>query len=147
MLSGAAIRVCDNDARLRSFLQGYAVVQQEPPVVVPEYMSGAREIEIDAVSSNGDLFSYTISELVKIAGCHSGDATLLLSAQRLRFETHRRVWHIAEQLRRAQRISGLFCIQYLADGCACSASRFDRRMLMAPRLASFLVAVISRAAI
>ena len=116
-------------------------------MVISKCLSGAREIELDAESSDGNLISYAISELVEDAGCHSGDATLLLSAQRLRFETHRRVVRIAEQLCQAQRISGLFCIQYLADGCACSASRFDRRMMWVPWLASLLAAANSRAAI
>ena len=53
------------------------MVQQEFPAVISKYISGAREIELDTVSSNGDLISNAISELVEDAGCHSGDATLL----------------------------------------------------------------------
>lgn len=55
------------------------------------------------------------------AGCHSGDATLLLPAQRLNMETHRRVMHIASQLCQALEISGPFNVQFLAlEGSASS---------------------------
>ena len=59
-------------------MQGYAVVQQEVHVVISKCIPGAREIELDAESSNGDLIRYAISELVEDAGCHSSDATHLL---------------------------------------------------------------------
>merc|ERR1711957_474045 len=64
------------------------------------------------------------SEHVEDAGCHSGDATLLLPAQRLHFETHRRVMHISMQLCRALRISGPFNIQFIASESSSSANRF-----------------------
>jgi len=124
VLSGAAMRVIDDEAQLKSFLQDSAVVQQEFPVVISRYISGAREIEFDAVGSNGELINYAISEHVEDAGCHSGDATLLLPAQRLHFETHRRVMHIAMQLCRALRISGPFNIQFIASESPSSANRF-----------------------
>ena len=61
---------------------------------------------------------------MKDADCHSCDATLLLSAQRLHFEIHLRVMHIARQPCRALRISGPFSIQFIANESVSSASRF-----------------------
>jgi carbamoyl-phosphate synthase large subunit len=123
VLSGAAMRVIDNEDQLKSFLQDAAVVQQEYPVVISKYISGAREIEFDAVGKNGQLINYAISEHIEDAGCHSGDASLLLPAQRLHFETHRRVMHVAMQLCRGLRISGPFNIQFIAEEGSTMATR------------------------
>jgi len=91
--------------------------------VISKYISGAREIEFDAVAHNGQLINYAISEHVEDAGTHSGDATLLLPAQRLNMETNRRVMHIATQLCRALEISGPFNVQFLAQEGTASSSR------------------------
>jgi len=143
VLSGAAMRVIDDEAQLSSFLQDSAVVRQEFPVVISKYISGAREIEFDAVGSNGELINYAISEHVEDAGCHSGDATLLLPAQRLHFETHRRVMHISLQLCRALCISGPFNIQFIALESLSSAHRFVKVIEMNVR-ASRTVPFVSK---
>jgi len=121
VLSGAAMRVIDDEDQLRLFLETASVVQQEFPVVMSKYISGAREIEFDAVGRRGTLVNYAISEHVEDAGTHSGDATLILPAQGLKLETHRRVMHIASQLCRALDISGPFNVQFMAqEGCSSS---------------------------
>jgi biotin carboxylase len=114
VLSGAAMRVIENDQELRAFLNDQAVTSQEFPVVISKYITGAREIEFDAVGSNGKVVNYAISEHVEDAGCHSGDATLMLPAQRIHLETHRRVKKIASQLCKALDISGPFNVQFMA---------------------------------
>jgi len=123
VLSGAAMRVIDDEEQLKSFLGGAAVVEQEHPVVISKYFTGAREIEFDAVASSGKLINYAISEHVEDAGCHSGDASLLLPAQRINIETHRRVMHVASQLCAALNISGPFNVQFLAQETGHSSSR------------------------
>jgi len=123
VLSGAAMRVVESEDDLTAFLETGSVVQQEFPVVISKYIDGAREIEFDAVGRNGKIINYAISEHVEDAGTHSGDATLLLPAQRLHLETHRRVMHIASQLCEALEISGPFNIQFIAQEGASSSMR------------------------
>ncbi|CAJ1391021.1 unnamed protein product [Effrenium voratum] len=79
--------------------QDRSMVEREFPVVISKYVQGARKIEFDGVGRNGQVINYAISEHVEDAGTHSGDATLLLPAQRLHLETHRRVMHIASSAR------------------------------------------------
>lgn len=50
-----------------------------------------RQIEFDAVAKEGHILNYAISEHVENAGVHSGDATLVLPAQKLFVETIRKV--------------------------------------------------------
>jgi len=121
VLSGAAMRVIENENQLEGFLGEASVVEQEFPVVISKYIDGAREIEFDGVGRHGSIVNYAISEHVEDAGTHSGDATLLLPAQTLKLETHRRVMHIASQLCRELNISGPFNVQFMAqEGCSSS---------------------------
>jgi len=76
VLSGAAMRVVSNRDELENALRNAAVVSQEHPVVVTEFMQRAKEVEIDAVAQNGIIKCYAISEHIEYAGVHSGDATV-----------------------------------------------------------------------
>jgi len=113
VLSGAAMRVVSCDADLQRFLETAAIVSRDHPVVVSKYIDGAKEVELDAVGQNGNLLNYAIAEHVQNAGVHSGDASLLLPAQKLFVETHRRVKMIGQKICRALKISGPFNIQFL----------------------------------
>ena len=78
------------------------------------FITGGKEIEIDAVATNGTLYCYAITEHVENAGVHSGDATMVFPPQKIYFETVRRIKKIARQLAGALEISGPFNIQFLA---------------------------------
>jgi len=114
VLSGAAMNVVSNREELEGFLTLAARVSKQYPVVVSEFIVQAKEIEIDAVAREGELFSYAISEHVEFAGVHSGDATIIFPPQKIYFETVRRIKKIARQLAAALEISGPFNMQFLA---------------------------------
>merc|ERR550525_1910906 len=107
------MRVVSSDEDFERFLRTAAVVSREYPVVISKYIQGAKEVELDAVGSNGELLNYAIAEHVENAGVHSGDASLLLPAQKLFVETHRRVKQIGQKICRALKISGPFNIQFI----------------------------------
>jgi len=113
VLSGAAMRVVASDGELERFLRTAAVVSRDYPVVISKYIAGAKEVELDAVGQQGELLNYAIAEHVENAGVHSGDASLILPAQKLFVETHRRVKMIGAKLCRALKISGPFNIQFI----------------------------------
>ncbi len=114
VLSGAAMNVVSNTDELEHFLKLAARVSKQYPVVVSEFIEQAKEIEIDAVAREGELFSYAISEHVEFAGVHSGDATMVFPPQKIYFETVRRIKKIARQLASNLEITGPFNIQFLA---------------------------------
>ena len=114
VLSGAAMNVCYNEEELREFLKMAAEVSKEFPVVVSQFMIDTKEIEFDAVAQNGEVVEYAISEHVEFAGVHSGDATLVFPAQKIYFETARRIKKISRRIAKELNISGPFNIQFLA---------------------------------
>ena len=95
------------------FLNLAAKVSKEYPVVVSEFLQGAKEIEFDAVAMNGEVVEYAISEHIEFAGVHSGDATLVFPAQKIYFETARRI-KVSKMIAKELNISGPFNIQFLA---------------------------------
>ncbi len=114
VLSGAAMNVCYDRDQMETFLKMAVNVSKEHPVVVSSFMQNAKEIEFDAVARDGEVVEYAISEHVEFAGVHSGDATLVFPAQKIYFETMRRVKKISKQIAKELKISGPFNIQYLA---------------------------------
>ena len=95
------------------FLNLAAKVSKEYPVVVSEFLQGAKEIEFDAVAMNGEVVEYAISEHIEFAGVHSGDATLVFPAQKIYFETARRIKKVSKMIAKELNISGPFNIQFL----------------------------------
>jgi carbamoyl-phosphate synthase large subunit len=80
-----------NRDELAEYLEKASDVGRDHPVVITKFMTGAKEIDIDAVGMDGELYCYAISEHVENAGVHSGDATLVLPPQRTYLETMRQV--------------------------------------------------------
>ncbi|EAA18435.1 carbamoyl phosphate synthetase II-related [Plasmodium yoelii yoelii] len=113
VLSGAAMRVVNSFEELKNFLMKAAIVSKDNPVVISKFIENAKEIEIDCVSKNGKMINYAISEHVENAGVHSGDATLILPAQNIYVETHRKIKKISEKISKYLNISGPFNIQFI----------------------------------
>lgn len=114
VLSGAAMSVAHNDDDLIHFLNKATRISPEAPVVVSKFEQGAKEIEVDAVSLNGEILIYAIAEHIENAGVHSGDATIVLPPQKLYIETIRRIKDITRKISRELKITGPFNIQFLA---------------------------------
>lgn len=114
VLSGAAMTVVFDDENLEKYLNKATEISGEFPVVMTKFIEGAKEIEIDAVAKNGELVIWAITEHVENAGVHSGDATMVLPAQKLYQETIRKVKKAAREIAAALKITGPFNIQFVA---------------------------------
>jgi carbamoyl-phosphate synthase large subunit len=114
VLSGAAMAVASTDSELTKYLQRAVKISSEYPTVISKYLENAKEIEMDAIAKDGSIFAYAISEHVENAGVHSGDATLVLPAQRTYLETIRRIRSISKKIAKALEINGPFNIQFIA---------------------------------
>ncbi|MDP3441810.1 MAG: carbamoyl-phosphate synthase (glutamine-hydrolyzing) large subunit, partial [Ignavibacteria bacterium] len=114
VLSGAAMAIATDDAELSKFLQKAVDISQEHPVVISKFLINAKELEFDAVAQNGNIICSAISEHVENAGVHSGDATLVLPAQRTYLETMRQIKDFSAKIAKSLNINGPFNIQFLA---------------------------------
>ncbi|WP_313579660.1 carbamoyl-phosphate synthase (glutamine-hydrolyzing) large subunit [Chishuiella sp.] len=114
VLSGAAMNVVSNTHELDAFLKLAKEVSPDYPVVVSEFVQGAKEIELDAVCQNGEIVDYAISEHVEFAGVHSGDATMYYPPQKVYIETIRQMRKVAAKIAKKFEISGPMNIQFLS---------------------------------
>ncbi len=114
VLSGAAMNVVSNREELLHFLTLASKVSKQHPVVVSQFITEAKELEMDAVASNGEIIVYAISEHIEFAGVHSGDATIMFPPQKVYVETIRRIKRISRKIAKALKITGPFNIQFLA---------------------------------
>ncbi len=114
VLSGAAMSVAFNEKDLHDYLDKATSLSSEYPVVISKFISNAREIEIDAVGSGGEIVVYAINEHVENAGVHSGDATMVFPPQKTYLETVRRIKEVAYKLCRELKITGPFNMQFIA---------------------------------
>ncbi|MEW5841982.1 MAG: carbamoyl-phosphate synthase (glutamine-hydrolyzing) large subunit [Bacteroidota bacterium] len=114
VLSGAAMAIATDDFELTGFLQKAVDVSPEHPVVISKFLVNAKELEFDAVAQNGEIVCSAISEHVENAGVHSGDATLVLPAQRTYLETMRQIKQFSADIAKSLNINGPFNIQFLA---------------------------------
>ncbi len=114
VLSGAAMAIATDDIELTRFLQKAVDVSPEHPVVISKFLVNAKELEFDAVAQDGEIVCSAISEHVENAGVHSGDATLVLPAQRTYLETMRQIKQFSADIAKSLNINGPFNIQFLA---------------------------------
>ncbi|HEX7358808.1 MAG TPA: carbamoyl-phosphate synthase (glutamine-hydrolyzing) large subunit [Ignavibacteriaceae bacterium] len=114
VLSGAAMSIVLTEDELELYLKKATELNTEHPVVISKFITDAREIEVDAVATEGELFCYAIAEHVENAGVHSGDATIVLPPQRTYLETMRKVKMITREIARELEITGPFNIQFIA---------------------------------
>ncbi len=114
VLSGSAMNVITNEEELEDYLKQATIVSPDHPIVISQFITGAKELEIDGVAQKGEIVIQAISEHIEQAGVHSGDATIVLPPQRLYLETIRRAKRMAKKIVKTLRISGPFNIQFLA---------------------------------
>jgi carbamoyl-phosphate synthase large subunit/carbamoyl-phosphate synthase small subunit len=113
VLSGAMMSVIYSQEEMDQYLEK-VIISNDYPVVISKFITGAKEIEVDAVAHNGILKLWAISEHVEDAGVHSGDATLILPPKNINDTTRDLLLKTTEQIASKLQINGPFNIQYIA---------------------------------
>lgn len=113
VLSGAMMSVIYSQEEMDQYLEK-VIISNDYPVVISKFITGAKEIEVDAVAHNGILKLWAISEHVEDAGVHSGDATLILPPKNINDTTRDLLLKTTGQIASKLQINGPFNIQYIA---------------------------------
>ncbi|MFQ6074773.1 MAG: carbamoyl-phosphate synthase large subunit, partial [Candidatus Bathyarchaeia archaeon] len=117
VLSGAAMRVANDEEELIDYVRLATEVSPEHPVVISKFIPNAREVEVDGVSDGRDVLIGAIIEHIELAGTHSGDAMMVIPPQTLDSSVVSRIQNYTERVARALNIRGVFNIQFLVkDG-------------------------------
>ena len=83
VLSGAAMKVVWSETELKAYVKAAADVSPDHPVVISKFMLNSLEVDVDGISNGKQVIIGAIVEHIDSAGVHSGDATLILPAQKL----------------------------------------------------------------
>ncbi len=114
VLSGSAMSVAFNENELESYLGKAKTFSKNKSIIITKFIEDAKEIEFDGVALNGDLICYAVGEHIENAGVHSGDATIILPAQRINLQTFREIRLVARRIAKSLKITGPFNIQFIA---------------------------------
>ena len=113
VLSGAAMRVANNEKELLEYIKNATLISPEHPVVISKFIEDAKEVEVDAVSDGEETLIGAIIEHVELAGTHSGDATMIIPVQTLTNEEIEKIKDYTKRVAEEIGIIGPFNIQFL----------------------------------
>jgi len=87
-------------------------VLSDNPLLFDAYLSGATEIDVDALCDGDDVFVAGIMEHIEEAGIHSGDSACSLPTRTLSEETLAELKRQTRELAFALKVGGLMNVQY-----------------------------------
>ena len=96
---------------LKTYVDTAVKVSRNHPILIDKYLTEAIEIDVDCVCDGTDVYVGGIMEHVEYAGCHSGDATMVLPPFTLKQETIDEIVGITEKVALALQIHGLMNLQ------------------------------------
>ncbi|MDA0222280.1 MAG: carbamoyl-phosphate synthase large subunit [Proteobacteria bacterium] len=78
VLGGRAMEIIRDDAQLTRYITEAVVVSGDSPVLLDSYLSGAVEVDVDALSDGKNVHVAGIMQHIEEAGVHSGDSACSL---------------------------------------------------------------------
>ncbi len=112
VLGGRAMRVVYNDEQLRTYMEMAVEAAPGYPVLLDEFLEGAVEIDVDAISDGERCVIGGIMEHIEEAGIHSGDSACVLPAFSLAEDELEEIKRQTKALAQELEVVGLMNIQY-----------------------------------
>ncbi|GAC1332739.1 MAG: carbamoyl-phosphate synthase large subunit [Chloroflexota bacterium] len=116
VLSGRGMTVVRTSNDVRRYLSGHAHVPLSKPLLIDQFLEGATELDVDAVSDGVETLSVVMEQLEE-AGVHSGDSAEVYPVQTVDAGTIATIEDYTRRIARAFATVGLMNIQYaVLDG-------------------------------
>ena len=117
VLGGRAMEIVRDQANLERYISEAVVVSGDSPVLLDSYLSGAVEIDVDALSDGAAVHVAGIMQHIEEAGVHSGDSACSLPPYSLTQDIIDELKRQTKALARALNVVGLMNIQFaVKDG-------------------------------
>src|SRR3989441_3093762 len=120
VLGGRAMQIVFSDDELRHYMRFAVEASPERPVLVDKFLDEAIEVDVDCIADIGiggdTVVIGAFLEHIEFAGCHSGDAAMVLPPHSLakgQIETMRRYTHA---MARELKVAGLMNVQFAVKG-------------------------------
>jgi len=111
VLGGRAMEVVYDDEQLCEYIEEAVRVSPDKPILIDDFLAGAVELDVDAVSDGENVLVGGIMEHVESAGVHSGDSACMIPTRSLDEETLERVRQVTEDIATALETVGLMNVQ------------------------------------
>lgn len=117
VLGGRAMEIVRDMAHLERYINEAVVVSGDSPVLLDSYLSGAIEMDVDALCDGKDVHIAGIMQHIEEAGVHSGDSACSLPPYSLPDDIIQEVHRQTKALALALNVVGLMNIQFaVKDG-------------------------------
>ncbi|MBU2934800.1 MULTISPECIES: carbamoyl-phosphate synthase large subunit [Pacificibacter] len=112
VLGGRAMEIVRDMEQLKRYISSAVVVSGDSPVLLDSYLSGAVEIDVDALCDGTDVHVAGIMQHIEEAGVHSGDSACSLPPYSLTEEIIAELHKQTRALALALNVVGLMNIQF-----------------------------------
>ena len=112
VLGGRAMEIVRDQSQLERYISEAVVVSGDSPVLLDSYLSGAVELDVDALCDGTDVHVAGIMQHIEEAGVHSGDSACSLPPYSLSKEIIAEVEVQTKALAKALNVVGLMNIQF-----------------------------------
>ncbi|MBY6159779.1 carbamoyl-phosphate synthase large subunit [Mameliella alba] len=112
VLGGRAMEIVRDMDQLKRYIKEAVVVSGDSPVLLDSYLSGATELDVDAICDGKDVHVAGIMQHIEEAGVHSGDSACSLPPYSLDAEVLAEIERQAHALATALNVVGLMNVQF-----------------------------------
>ncbi|MEM6971859.1 MAG: carbamoyl-phosphate synthase large subunit [Pseudomonadota bacterium] len=117
VLGGRAMEIVRSEAELERYIREAVVVSGSSPVLLDSYLSGAVEVDVDALADGDSVHVAGVMEHIEEAGVHSGDSACVLPPHTLSAETIEELGRQTEAMADGLGVRGLMNVQFaIKDG-------------------------------
>jgi len=112
VLGGRAMEIVRDDGELKRYITEAVMVSGASPVLIDSYLSGAIEVDVDALCDGEAVHVAGIMEHIEEAGVHSGDSACSLPPHSLSAETIAEISRQTHALALGLGVCGLMNVQF-----------------------------------
>ncbi|MDR0807523.1 MAG: carbamoyl-phosphate synthase large subunit [Gemmobacter sp.] len=117
VLGGRAMEIVRSDEQLERYIATAVQVSGDNPVLLDSYLSGAIEVDVDALCDGENVHVAGIMEHIEEAGVHSGDSACCLPPHSLSVDIVEELKRQTVLMARALHVVGLMNVQFaIQDG-------------------------------
>ena len=116
VLGGRAMEIVRDRAGLERYIREAVTVSGDSPVLLDSYLSGATEVDVDALADGTDVHVAGIMQHIEEAGVHSGDSACSLPPHTLPDDIQNEIIDQTIALAKALDVRGLMNVQFAVKG-------------------------------
>ncbi len=120
VLGGRAMQIVYSDDEIRHYMRFAVEASPERPVLVDKFLEEAFEVDVDCVADIGvggdTVVVGGMLEQIEFAGCHSGDAAMVLPPHSIWPENIERMRRYTHTMARELKVAGLMNVQFAVKG-------------------------------